>query len=221
MMSFLRVPTCRTCLQRLSGVSSQQIRTKTKAAKKGITVRLLEDLPKVGRKGSIVTVAPGRMRNNLYQRGFAEYMTAAALKNVPESELTQQPDTTFIPVAEPEVLSKVELNRLKPAHTISLIETFLPTTLQFSRPTVSPNDTTIHGSISTADICSAVRAIAAASGDEASRVAITPDMITFMDEEEGVDKVKTLGEHKFQIKLKGAVHPVVRAVAITQQVSLE
>lgn len=53
------------------------------------------------------------MRNNLYQRGFAEYMTAAALKNVPESELTQQPDTTFIPVAEPEVLSKVELNRLK------------------------------------------------------------------------------------------------------------
>ena len=51
-MSFLRVPTCRTCLQRLSGISSQQIRTKTKAAKKGITVQLLEDIPKVGRKGT-------------------------------------------------------------------------------------------------------------------------------------------------------------------------
>jgi len=54
-MSFLRAPACRACLQRLSGVSgvsSQQIRTKTKTAKKGITVRLLEDLPNVGRKGS-------------------------------------------------------------------------------------------------------------------------------------------------------------------------
>lgn len=86
---------------------------------------------------------------------------------------------------------------------------------------MSPNEVTIHGSITTADICSAVRAIAAASGEEASRVAITPDMITFMGEEEGVDKVKTLGEHRFQIKLKGAVQPVVRTVAITQQVSLE
>jgi len=110
---------------------------------------------------------------------------------------------------------------IKPAHTVSLIETFLPTTLQFSRPTVSLNDTTIHGSISTADICSAVRAIAAASGEEASRVAITHDMITFLDQEEGVDKVKALGEHRFQIKLKGAVQPVIRAVVITQQVSLD
>jgi len=53
------------------------------------------------------------MRNNLYQRGFAEYMTAAALKNISAEELSPQLDTAFVPVAEPEVLSKVELNRLR------------------------------------------------------------------------------------------------------------
>jgi len=53
------------------------------------------------------------MRNYFYQCGFAEYMTPAALKDVPASELTQQSDATFIPVDEPQVSSKVELNRLK------------------------------------------------------------------------------------------------------------
>jgi ribosomal protein L9 len=101
-----------------------------------------------------------------------------------------------------------------------LLESFLPPTIQFTRPTIAPNETTIHGSISTADICSAVRAIANASGEEASRVVVTPDMMSFLNNVES-DKVKTLGEHPFEIRFKGAVKPVIRKVVIAQQISLE
>lgn len=111
--------------------------------------------------------------------------------------------------------------RRQPSHTISLLETFLPATIQFSRPTIAPTETTIHGSISTADIATAVKSIAAANGDEGSRIVITPDMITFLGEGIEGDKVKTLGEHRFEIRLKGAAAPIVRSVIIAQQISLD
>jgi hypothetical protein len=46
-------------------------------------------------------------------------------------------------------------------------------------------------------------------------------MISFLDPSVEGDKVKTLGEHKFEIRMKGVVKPVIRTVAIAQQISLE
>ncbi|KAA8914311.1 hypothetical protein FN846DRAFT_677444 [Sphaerosporella brunnea] len=226
-MSLFTAPTCRSCLARLAAAAAagptQQIRTKSTKLNKSsgsLMVRLLIDIPKVGRKGAIVSVARGMMRNFLYPRAKAEYITAAALKHIPPEEYNPVPDISFPPDLEEGSTPAVSLNLLKPAHTVSLLESFLPESILFTRPTITPTEPTIHGSISTADICSAVRAIANASGEEASRVAVNPDMISFLGNFES-DKVKTLGEHPFEIRFKGAVKPVVRKVVITQQISLE
>ncbi|KAF8531060.1 hypothetical protein BDD12DRAFT_45015 [Trichophaea hybrida] len=221
-MTLFGAPTCRSCTQRLASGATQQIRHKSKMAKSStISVRLLQDVPKLGRKGSIVPVTRGMMRNTMYPFKKAEYMTAAALKRIPAAELVQQPDVTFRPDLEDSKKVEINLNLLKPVHTISLLEGFLPPKIMFSRPTIAPTEVTIHGSISTNDICIAVKSIAAANGDEGSRIVITPDMISFLDPNIKGDKVKMLGEHKFEIRMKGSVKPVIRLVVIAQQVSLE
>jgi hypothetical protein len=103
------------------------------------------------------------------------------------------------------------------------LESFLPPSLQFSRPTISPSENTIHGSISTNDIAAALRAIASANGEKGSRVVISPDMISFTDEllDGGSDKVKTIGKHNFQICLKGAPNVIRRTLVISPQISLD
>ncbi|KAF8245272.1 hypothetical protein K440DRAFT_556131 [Wilcoxina mikolae CBS 423.85] len=223
-MSLFGAPTCRSCTQRLASGATQQIRHKSKMVKSStISVRLLQDVPKLGRKGTIVqswslTSIP---LDTMYPFKKAEYMTAAALKRIPAAELVQQPDVTFRPDLEDSKKVEINLNLLKPVHTISLLEGFLPPKIMFSRPTIAPTEVTIHGSISTNDICIAVKSIAAANGDEGSRIVITPDMISFLDPNIKGDKVKTLGEHKFEIRMKGSVKPVIRSVDIAQQVSLE
>ncbi|KAI5815725.1 hypothetical protein BZA77DRAFT_71170 [Pyronema omphalodes] len=219
-MSFFGVPTCRSCIQRIAGGAQQQIRHKSKMVKVAtIPVRLLQDIPKLGRRGQIIPVPRGRMRDSLYPFKLAEYMTAAMLRSAPKSEILSSVDSTFRPVKEEKVAVKISLP--KPVASISMLEDFMPPKIMFSRPTIAPGDNTIHGSITTNDICIAVRSIAAANGDEASKLVITPDMITFLDKEVESDRVKTLGEHKFEIRLKGAVKPVQRKLVISQQVSLD
>jgi len=131
-----------------------------------------------------------------------------------ERDVTFRPDLTD---AKP----KTEIDLLSPSYTVSLLESFLPPTLQFSRPTTAPNDTTIHGSISTSDLAVAVRAIASANGDQGSRIVVTPDMIAFTDEGVEGDKVKTLGEHQFHIRFRGAKDDIRRRLIISQQVSFD
>ncbi|KAH8905566.1 hypothetical protein BR93DRAFT_980182 [Coniochaeta sp. PMI_546] len=94
---FGRTPTCLNCLRRLittpastpfasssttlaapsSPFSRPQIRNKSKHHyDEGVIVRLLEDIPRYGRKDAIFRVDRGRMRNLWYPKNKAEYMTA-------------------------------------------------------------------------------------------------------------------------------------------------
>jgi len=180
----------------------------------------MKDMPKYGRKGSIVSVARGKMRNIWWPNIMAEYVAASQLKKIPLSERILERDVTFRPDLA-ETKPKPEIDLLSPTYTVSLLESFLPPTLQFSRPTVAPNETTIHGSISTSDLAVAVRAIASANGDQGSRIVITPDMIAFTDEGVDGDKVKTLGEHQFRIRFRGAKDDVKRKLVIAQQVAFD
>ncbi|GAB1311190.1 Ribosomal protein L9 domain-containing protein [Madurella fahalii] len=91
-----RSPTCLACLRRLaqpfgsnngtvSTASLVQTRAKSNRLQprdQGVVVRLLEDIPKFGRKASIFRVERGRMRNEWYPRKKAEYMTAARFREL-------------------------------------------------------------------------------------------------------------------------------------------
>ncbi|KAB5580771.1 hypothetical protein GE09DRAFT_1213209 [Coniochaeta sp. 2T2.1] len=92
-----RTPTCLNCIRRIvtaptpsplassctswtvapiSPFSRPQIRNKSKHHyDEGVIVRLLEDIPRYGRKDAIFRVDRGRMRNLWYPKNKAEYMT--------------------------------------------------------------------------------------------------------------------------------------------------
>jgi hypothetical protein len=67
-------------------------------------------------------------------------------------------------------------------------------------PEVAPTE--IYGSVSLADVLSSIKSILvnAADGD---RVILTADDIRLVGIEDGMDRVKTLGDFKVEIKVKG------------------
>ncbi|KAL2269895.1 hypothetical protein VTJ83DRAFT_2079 [Remersonia thermophila] len=170
-----RSPACLTCLRRviqpLSSNGSNigagalplvQVRTKTRYTRpkdRGVVVRLLEDIPKFGRKDSIFRTERGRMRNEWYPKKLAEYMTAARFH---ELGLTHddigERDPTFglVDVAEAEQgpeefeeISRPKIIAITPEKAQTILTTLVPETLTFhrkpipappapSRPAVSP-----------------------------------------------------------------------------------
>ncbi|KAL1838389.1 hypothetical protein VTJ49DRAFT_2701 [Mycothermus thermophilus] len=168
-----RSPTCLTCLRRAiqpftsnnagaGAVSLVQVRTKTRYTRpkdQGVVVRLLEDIPKFGRKDSIFRTERGRMRNEWYPKKQAEYMTAARFRElgltrndigerdptfglVDVAEIEQDPEE-FEEIARPKIIA------ITPGKTQTILTTLVPETLTFhrkpipappapTRPAVSP-----------------------------------------------------------------------------------
>jgi len=74
--------------------AGQQIRGKKKVAKATtIKVKLLRNIAGFGKKGSIVPVPPGTMRNTWFPNKMAEYMTLAKLKEL--GDVVVERDPTF------------------------------------------------------------------------------------------------------------------------------
>lgn len=120
-----RTPLCLNCLRRTIGddISQsffpfhRQVRGKKKKTAQRpttINVKLLQDIPGYGRKGTVLTpcpilktiltciiagsitpVEPGRMRNTWYPRQRAEYMTAATLQGVKPQAVVAERDFAF------------------------------------------------------------------------------------------------------------------------------
>ncbi|KAH6678060.1 hypothetical protein B0J14DRAFT_314175 [Halenospora varia] len=88
----LRSPQCISCLRRTAGSlgerrlfpSGQQIRGKKKLRKapNRVNVLLKEDVKFFGKKGAVISVTPGVMRNQFFPNKKAEYVTAARLKEL-------------------------------------------------------------------------------------------------------------------------------------------
>lgn len=60
--------------------------------------------------------------------------------------------------------------------------------------------------------------IASANGSKGSRIVVAPENIEFLDQTvvEG-DKIKTIGEYDFEIKMKGATDSIRRKVIVMRQ----
>ncbi|KAI9661036.1 MAG: hypothetical protein M1821_009363 [Bathelium mastoideum] len=168
-------PQCPACLRRISAlsleaytVSRQHIRGKKRLANGAsvMTVRLLRDKKGFGRKGSIVPISTGRMRNDWFPRGVADYLTQAEVKDLRLKNTPIERDYAFVSAkhseqqrqerleheeeerekAEEEALEeRMEAitkgqhgssERLTPQRATELVSIFVPNRLNFYRPKI-------------------------------------------------------------------------------------
>ncbi|KAL8991632.1 MAG: hypothetical protein Q9169_007801 [Polycauliona sp. 2 TL-2023] len=129
----------------------QQVRGKKKNAKGPhiVNVRLLEDIRGYGRKGSIIPIAPGRMRNIYYPQRKAEYVTDAQIRTTNQKDILTERDFSFglaQPQPEPQLTEDpaglafgVQTKLLTPKRTSEIIEAQVPPEMIFYRvPIVVP-----------------------------------------------------------------------------------
>lgn len=85
------------------------------------------------------------------------------------------------------------------------------------RGPVTPEKTSIYGSVSTGDIAANLKAILA-EDRQGLRVVLSPDDISFVKETEDKDRVKHLGIFEIEIRLSGAPDSVRRTIQVHAQV---
>jgi len=87
-----------------------------------------------------------------------------------------------------------------------------------SRAPAMPEPVSIYGSVSTADVAATVRAVLARN-DEAARVALAEEDITFVGQTLGDDetRLKHLGDFEVEMRIRGADEAVKRIVRVLPQ----
>ncbi|EPS41475.1 hypothetical protein H072_4599 [Dactylellina haptotyla CBS 200.50] len=226
----LNLSICGDCLRSLGQTTF--VRGKKKLPKAiGIKVRLLKDIPKYGPKGAILMVAPGRMRTIWYQRGEAEYLTRELEKSIGKYTLVER-DPGFMPfVPEAKVQAKqldgwgeyhlqgeVEQTVLPAAENLAILSSVLPPSIRFYRATITPTSDALHGSVTTADVASAIKMIAGASQHpDGNRVVVIAENVGFTHDGGANGRVKELGEYEVVISYKGEEETVKRSIAIMRE----
>ncbi|KAK3989218.1 alcohol acetyltransferase-domain-containing protein [Cladorrhinum sp. PSN332] len=223
-----------------SNGSSISIQTRAKSnvmrpRDQGVVVRLLEDIPKFGRKSAIFRIERGRMRNHWFPNKKAEYMTAERFQQLGLSRKTDvgERDPSFGSVAmteqyepeqpqfAPEPKSSLATSAEK-SHT--LLSILIPETLTFYRKpnpatssTAAPSGANaplaIFGSVSISDVINHIKGLLALD-EEGSRVALEPAHIQFRGLEEDTDRIKTLGRFEAHLSLDSSKEPVVKVIEV-------
>ncbi|GAM90566.1 hypothetical protein ANO11243_086100 [Dothideomycetidae sp. 11243] len=107
-----------------------------------------------------------------------------------------------------------------PARSQELISRLVPARLDFNRQVQSQALGVIFGSVTAADVAAAVTH-ELSTNDEASRVIVTEEDVTFIDvkgdDGHSSTRVKSLGRFTVEIKVKGAEGPVTRTINVTSQ----
>ncbi|KAK6333257.1 hypothetical protein TWF718_011078 [Orbilia javanica] len=217
---------CSSCLRSLAAPGPTTfVRGKKKLVKKaaGIKVRFLKDIPRYGPKGSIMIVAPGRMRTIWYQRGEAEYLTLEKEKALGSHTVVER-DPGYMPIVE-KVEAKgdawdgvVKDQLLTPLESVKILSLILPSTIRFYRSTITPQTTSLHGSVTTTDVANAIKLISSASAlKDANRVVVSAENISLGTEETGAVRVKELGEYEVVISFRGADEVIKRTVTVVRE----
>lgn len=148
------LPRCVQCMrQSLLGDASllptpfyRQLRGKKRTAKRSATikVKLRGNIRGYGSRGSIIDVAPGRMRNIWYPNQMAEYITGSQLRE--QREVVAERDFTFgtekaeeSTAEEEEEMIDVEMKLLDPGSATALMDILLPPEIVFYRTPI-PSD---------------------------------------------------------------------------------
>ncbi|KAH6616275.1 hypothetical protein C7974DRAFT_401513 [Boeremia exigua] len=147
------LPQCSSCIRRVARLSldaAHQTRSISKAAKDAerlIIVRLLKDVPRYGRAGSLVPLNRATMRNRWFPARVADYVPFLQLKALKAQDVDMQRDPTFgVEVALEEAndaeldlaprrpyVRPIEIEMLSPERSMELIDTFIPASIDFTR----------------------------------------------------------------------------------------
>ncbi|KAK6512309.1 hypothetical protein TWF481_001197 [Arthrobotrys musiformis] len=220
---------CSSCLLSLRTPGPTTfVRGKKKLVKKaaGIKVRFLKDIPRYGPKGSIMIVAPGRMRTIWYQRGEAEYLTLEKEKALGKHTIVER-DPGYKPLVEKveetgDVWDGVVKDQLlTPTESIKILSTILPSTIRFYRSTIAPDTTSLHGSVTATDVSNAIKLISSASAlKDANRVVVSAENINLLATGDGSGqgvRVKELGEYEVVIGFRGVDEVVRRTITVVRE----
>ncbi|ELR02631.1 hypothetical protein VC83_01032 [Pseudogymnoascus destructans] len=156
----LRAPQCMSCMRRVTmsvgdawlASTKQQVRGKKRLAKVStVNVRLLKNVARYGKEGSVIPLPPGRMRNQFFPRRMAEYMTQAQIKEAGLENVTLERNFTFgikdagsLKAAEPEVKAApakvvpVDLDLLSGEQAAATIAKLIPKNIDFYRSAILP-----------------------------------------------------------------------------------
>ncbi|CAL3964157.1 unnamed protein product [Diplocarpon coronariae] len=206
-----KAPKCMSCVRRvarslgdaLNLSTSQQVRGKKKLAKVStVKVHLLQNIPGYGRRGSVIPVTAGVMRNIWFPKKMAEYLTLqriaelgiknhsglerdSAFRSNAERKLEKQKEREQNDAPEPlldmeieppeEPAPQVELELLSPSQATSIVDQLLPANLDFYRtPIAEPSTPTkrVSPSIPTTSTISAAATKAEAKGGIAKNAPI-------------------------------------------------
>jgi hypothetical protein len=153
-----------------------------------VTVRLRRSVTSFGRKGALVPVPRGQMRNEWFPRGIAEYVTAPELKTLRINKVAMERDYGFglqsraVPkqtgldleagsmssaeLKSASAFNKVEVKRLSPERSGELVELFVGPRIEFYRQPIieelevkSP-ESLVEGTGAAADLMAARRPVA-------------------------------------------------------------
>jgi len=195
-----RPPQCLSCICRATegfrsvvSQARQQVRGKKKAAKvTTVKVRLLQNVPRYGREGSIIPVTAGLMRNAWFPRRMAEYMTTAKLAALGKKDIEVTRDSAFgskeynqrererererkraeeRPKKAQESKAcapQIQIELLDPDQSSKLLDNILPRSIDFYRPPISVPGLPLRAASPSIPAMSAISA-AASEGHKAQR----------------------------------------------------
>ncbi|KAK3067095.1 hypothetical protein LTR53_016242 [Teratosphaeriaceae sp. CCFEE 6253] len=169
-LQFRAAPQCSYCIRRYLAAGfnelatpptalHQQVRGKKKLANNNnaVPVRLLKNVSTFGRKGALVPISHGQMRNDWFPRRIAEYVTLPELRTLRARNILPERDFDFSTAAAPvqptnpantppggmTTTDKVDASmfqkhvidpqRLSPERSMQLVEIFVPARLDFYR----------------------------------------------------------------------------------------
>ncbi|MCJ1389123.1 hypothetical protein MMC18_001977 [Xylographa bjoerkii] len=230
-----RAPQCFACIRQIFcsdlSLPLSPFRTQVRGKKRvrlptTINVKLLKDIRGYGRRGSIVPVAPGRMRNIWYPSKRAEYMTAAQLKTIPDVVIERDFTFGMEPSTESQESGRedavnIQIKLLSPDKATQLIDTYVPEYLEFYRPAISVSETEAAESSSTRRTSRLAASSAAADLAEASEPLPRPQPIAIYGSVSTADIVASI---KALMTLKGDSAKTVEAARVvlnTEDIRIE
>ncbi|KAF4553747.1 Hypothetical protein D9617_6g094790 [Elsinoe fawcettii] len=209
-----------------------------------ITVRLNRDVPGFGRKGAYVPISQGHMRNTWSPLSIASYLSPAESRSVVTRNIPVQRDVLFMADAlgtrgmskrrqaqidaavragglisgttdeEQKGQEKVApaVRTVAPKRALELLGVLVPSRLDFRRE-VQDGGRELFGSVSIGDVVEVVRDVLG-ENEEASRIVVGEEDVKFVEVQGDAGRIKTLGQYRVEIGIKGAEGKVSRTVRV-------
>ncbi|KAG8714170.1 hypothetical protein FRC11_009526 [Ceratobasidium sp. 423] len=155
-----------------------------------IEVQLTADIPGLGAFGSVQTVNPGRMRNQLYPMGLATYIRRGAAPKL--LERPRDPNAPLVPDID---FAELELS-LRELPNLVFRRRAMKNASTSQLTTAPPNSQAIYGSVAPADVLQRL-------SDSHHLTLLPPNAL--LEFNDGSSKLRSTGKHRAIVNLRNGV----------------